>query len=126
MRLWHENLIRKLPPQQLLGQHREVCALRGMSWGKKHSIVDYVFTYPYFYLYVYHCLVMDEMERRGYKVNEIWKDYRYRGIQLGYDISDFTEYKKISSHPIYPEHNKLYLNECIENLKMKGIIIEYT
>lgn len=29
MRLWHEALIKKLPRQQLLGQHRECCALRG-------------------------------------------------------------------------------------------------
>ena len=29
MRLWHEDLIHKLPRQQLLGQHRECCALRG-------------------------------------------------------------------------------------------------
>ncbi|MEG0277325.1 MAG: TIGR02328 family protein [Coprobacillus sp.] len=126
MRLWHESLIPRLPPQQLLGQHREVCALRGMSWGKKHSVVDYVFTYPYFYLYVYHCLIMDEMEKRGYSVNEIWKDYRYRGMQLGYDMSYFTEYKQITRHPVYSEHNNEYLNECLDNLKNKGISIKYT
>ena len=34
MRLWHEDLIRKLPRQQLLGQHRECCALRGNGWAK--------------------------------------------------------------------------------------------
>ena len=34
MRLWHEELISKLPRQQLLGQHRECCALRGNGWGK--------------------------------------------------------------------------------------------
>lgn len=33
MRLWHEVLIPKLPRQQLLGQHRECCALRGKGWG---------------------------------------------------------------------------------------------
>ena len=43
MRLWHESLISKLPRQQLLGQHRECCALRGNGWGKKHSVVNYVF-----------------------------------------------------------------------------------
>ena len=43
MRLWHEELISKLPRQQLLGQHREYCALRGNGWGKKHATVDYVF-----------------------------------------------------------------------------------
>ena len=39
MRLWHEALISKLPRQQLLGQHRECCALRGAGWGRKHSVV---------------------------------------------------------------------------------------
>lgn len=35
MRLWHEALISQLPRPQLLGQHRECCALRGNGWGKK-------------------------------------------------------------------------------------------
>ncbi|MBP2068973.1 uncharacterized protein (TIGR02328 family) [Anaerococcus nagyae] len=29
MRLWHEDLIKDLSRQQLLGQHRECAALRG-------------------------------------------------------------------------------------------------
>ena len=29
MRLWHEEIILLLPKNQLLGQHRECCALRG-------------------------------------------------------------------------------------------------
>ena len=29
MRLWHQALISKTTRQQLLGQHRECCALRG-------------------------------------------------------------------------------------------------
>ena len=45
MRLWHEYLISNLPDKQLLGQHRECCALRGNGWGKKHSVVDYVFNH---------------------------------------------------------------------------------
>ena len=31
MRLWHEALIPQLPRPQLLGQHRECCALRGYN-----------------------------------------------------------------------------------------------
>lgn len=65
MRLWHEKLISKLPRQQLLGQHRECCALRGNGWGKKHATVDYVFHYSPYRLFQYHQLVMDEMEKRG-------------------------------------------------------------
>lgn len=43
MRLWHEQMISKLPKNQLLGQHRECCELRGNGWNKKHKTVDYVF-----------------------------------------------------------------------------------
>ena len=32
MRLWHEQMITQLPKNQLLGQHRECCALRGNGW----------------------------------------------------------------------------------------------
>lgn len=42
MRLWHQDLIAKLPRQQLLGQHRECCALRGKGWQRKHATVNYV------------------------------------------------------------------------------------
>ena len=51
MRLSHEELISKLPRQQLLGQHREYCALRGNGWGKKHATVDYVFEHKQFFLF---------------------------------------------------------------------------
>lgn len=79
MRLWHEDLIGHLPRPQLLGQHRECCALRGNGWGKKHATVDYVFTYRQYVLYQYHTLIMDEMERRGYNVTPEWKEAAYRG-----------------------------------------------
>ena len=62
MRLWHEELILKLPRQQLLGQHRECCALRGNGWGKKHATVDYVFEHKPFLLFKYHELIMQEMK----------------------------------------------------------------
>jgi uncharacterized protein (TIGR02328 family) len=108
MRLWHYKLIPHLPRQQLLGQHRECCALRGKGWGRKHSTVDYVFRYPRCVLELYHVKVMVEMERRGYKPNKKW-----------YLVSNYTY-----SRNNYPEHNDTYLDECIENLKNKGIIID--
>ena len=74
MRLWHEALISQLPRPQLLGQHRECCALRGNGWGRKHATVDYVFTHSPYRLYAYHCLIMEEMARRGYKVSPEWLD----------------------------------------------------
>ena len=58
MRLWHEDLLGKLPRQRLLGQHRECCTLRGNRLGKKHATVNYVFDYSSYKLYLYHMKVM--------------------------------------------------------------------
>lgn len=121
MRLWHEQIIHLLPKNQLLGQHRECCALRGNGWNKKHKTVDYVFTYSPYNLYIYHSKIMDEMEKRGYTVSEEWRDKNYRG-QKAESYSNLEE-TNISS-PIYKEHNDEYLIECIENLAGKGIKLD--
>lgn len=78
MRLWHEALLPYLPRAQLLGQHRECCALRGLSWGRRHAVVDYVFTHSRERLAVYHARVMREMQRRGYRVESHWREPGYR------------------------------------------------
>jgi len=130
MRLWHQSLIPYLPRQQLLGQHRELCALRGKGWGRKHSTVDYVFTYKPDRLIAYHHLVMDEMKKRGYRPDDIWTNATYRGKELGqnwnkdngWDIAEWLYYYSLEN-PIYSEHNDKYLKECLENLKNKGIEI---
>lgn len=124
MRLWHENIIDKLPNNQLLGQHRECCALRGLGWGRKHSTVDYVFKHAPIELYRYHMVVVGEMYRRGYKVNKLWIDPLYRGLRADpyKSLSDMG----ISSNysPIYLEHDDKYLSECLDNLYKKGIDLE--
>ena len=121
MRLWHEQIIHLLPKNQLLGQHRECCALRGNGWNKKHKTVDYVFKYSPYNLFIYHSKIMDEMEKRGYRVSKEWRDKNYRG-QKAESYSNLEE-TNISS-PIYKEHNREYLAECIENLAGKGIKLD--
>ncbi|MBF0990355.1 MAG: hypothetical protein HXK70_06405 [Clostridiales bacterium] len=121
MRLWHEEIIHLLPKNQLLGQHRECCALRGNGWNKKHKTVDYVFTYSPYNLFIYHSKIMDEMEKRGYRVSREWRDKNYRG-QKAESYSNLEE-TNIST-PIYKEHNDEYLLECIENLATKGIKLD--
>ena len=128
MRLWHQLLLPYLDRQRLLGQHRECCALRGKGWGKKHSVVDYVFTRDPALLVAYHGLVMDEMERRGYHPDRIWNNPCYRGKTLAMDWSfadpDFVDdqycYAIHKGGIIYPEHNDNYLAECIRLLKEKN------
>ena len=118
MRLWHEQIIHLLPRNQLLGQHRECCALRGNGWNKKHKTVDYVFKYSPYNLFIYHSKIMDEMEKRGYTVSKEWRDKNYRGQKA----ESYSNLEEINiSTPIYKEHNDEYLSECIENLAGKGI-----
>lgn len=121
MRLWHEKLIPLLPRQQLLGQHRECCALRGKGWGRRHATVDYVFRYPFEYLVAYHGVVMDEMERRGFRINPDWKVYGYRGRQLPPEALNPLGWPE--SHPIYPEHDAVYWADCCDNLARKGVAL---
>ena len=119
MRLWHQELISKLPRQQLLGQHRECCALRGKGWQRKHATVNYVFDYSPYRLFKYHELIMQEMTERGYRVSSEWLDKEYRGKQMSaYDRLEVETLPTI----IYPEHDAAYLQECLDNLKQKGII----
>ena len=75
---------------------------------------------------------MDEMERRGYHPDQTWRNTNYRGSTLGYSndscwncgttITDFLMAIEAGAI-IYPEHNDEYLQECINNLKEKGIEI---
>lgn len=122
MRLWHERLIPELPRQQLLGQHRECCALRGYGWKKKHATVDYVFEYSPYKLYQYHMLVIKDMQRRGYQNDPLWEDPTYRGKACPAYDADEIKVEKITK-PIYPEHDTAYLEECISNLFEKGILL---
>lgn len=121
MRLWHQYLIPYLDNKRLLGQHRECCALRGKGWGKKHSVVDYVFTYDRAHLYQYHLLIIHEMVARKYNVSPEWYNRLYRGTKLPPDtLENAGTFISINNDEIiYKEHNDQYLLECLRNLQSK-------
>ena len=131
MRLWHEGLLPYLDRQRLLAQHRECCALRGRGWGRKHSVVDYVFTHPIEWIWAYHMRVMKEMIDRGYCPDKIWFSATYRGKDLGemsleeqeaINVEEINA-KLAAADYIYPEHDDAYLEECLQNLEAKGVNI---
>ena len=123
MRLWPVSFLPHLPRQQLLGQHRECCALRGLGWGKRHSVVNYVFDHPYYWLYWYHVKVMKEMTWRGYNIDDKWLNPNWRGTRIGFDHSVFVDGGMPPLPRIYPEHDDIYTYECLSNLGLKGIAI---
>ena len=121
MRLWHQKLIPYLDDKRILGQHRECCALRGGGWGRKHSVVDYVFGYEPARLYTYHLLVMDEMVKRNFHPSSQWYNRLYRGHKLKMlTPSEAGVYVGESGAIIYSEHDDAYLAECLDNLAAKG------
>lgn len=140
MRLWHQDLIHYLPDHQLLGQHRECCALRGRGWGRKHSTVDYIFKYDLSHLYAYHQLVIGEMCKRNFNVDAHWYNRLYRGKYIiGTTLSDVgtkvahkirTAYFLDKQHfvqeyeHVYEEHNDQYLADCILNLLSKHVVFK--
>ena len=54
MRLWHEQMIPKLQKNQLLGQHRECCALRGMGGIRN---IKQLILYFYILLIIYFAII---------------------------------------------------------------------
>jgi len=93
--------------------------------------VDYVFKYSPEYLIAYHCLVMKEMKDRGYNVDSNWLNPCYRGkrCEPRDDLSDLMGTLLVGSalyedKILYKEHDDAYYQECVENLRGKGIVIE--
>ena len=64
---------------------------------------------------------MGEMARRGYKVSPEWLDKNYRGKTCP-PYQDLPEEKL--GNTIYSEHDAGYYEECLANLREKGIELE--
>ena len=97
--------------------------MRGLGWGRKHNVVDYVFRYEIGRLHQYHLEVMKECVHRNFEIDPKWYLRTYRGKKIGtVSLSDVGIYVWDSSKDstIYPEHDDRYLLECLLNLKAKG------
>jgi len=128
VRLWHEDILDKLPTNQFNGQHRELAALRGAGWGKKHATVDYIFDYPIEHLIVYHFRYLKLRRERGYNYNKKWEQASYRGKKCDkLEDVDFGLINKLltSGKKCYKEHDNKYLQENINNLMEKGAVCRY-
>lgn len=134
MRLWDETLLKYLPKQILMGQHRECCALRGKGWNKNHSTVQYALDDDMEKLIAYHNKVIKIcVEKHDINISKEWCNFRYRGKQLGYDNTlDLVKVRQYRNRThknsvIYDKHNGKYTIECLDNLfgKMIGVIKRY-
>ena len=108
MRLWHYQLIKALPRSQLLAQWRELNLIFRQK--PNHIFINYIYEDQYKDqkdLLAFSNLVIEEMKKRGYRVNlENFNDY-FHGL-----VSEVT-------HPFEKYQNNEYLMICFYNLKEK-------
>lgn len=115
MRLWHPDILKALPRAQLLGQHRECCAMRGNGWGRNHATVRFVWRYGYGRLVHYHRAVMAEMRERGYCPDGKWEALEYRG-RFAWEMA---EWAVTEDRNPYPEHDAQCLADDARRLRDK-------
>ena len=106
MRLWHYKLIPLLPRKQLLGQWRELNSIYKKQ--DRHILINYIYNYPKYDLYLYSIIVIEELKNRNYKCN-LNNFYQYFN-NISYD-------KKYI--PFVNKMNNRYLIQCLYNLQEK-------
>ncbi len=115
MRLWSKQLIAYLPSKQLIAQWREIIAIIGNI--KKyefpnHILVNKIMYYPLNHFSSYSKLITDEMNKRGYNLNNEKINYVY----------EFCGKPNIEFNNIYINwHDDNYMKICIYNLYEKYI-----
>ena len=127
MRLWHVDLIPVLPSEQLIGQWRELHAIRAYidKNGKLvHPLVRKVLDYSILDFKVYTIKVYEELKSRGYKLNR----EKLNSI-LCWSSPYFPKPPVVQDPSVYSAwHNLKYLKQCYYNLEEKhdcGMINNY-
>lgn len=120
MRLWHKDLIRVLPKQQLVSQWRECIAVaRNIEiYGfPRHGLVNKVSDYPASHLYTYTDLVVCELFNRGYKVSPIALK-KFEDTMNNIDTL-YADEEVPFDDLFFMWHTKDYLVQCYYNLQEK-------
>ena len=114
MRLWHKDLIKVLPREQLVAQWRKLSAIAGNILTKgtpNHILVNKIMNYSFNDFISYAKCVRDEMTIRGYRtMDKVWEK-----------ITSVTDdYAILNIKDIYSDWmNETYLKICYYNLYEK-------
>ena len=112
MRMWHYELINVLPDKQLIAQWRELCCIArniAKNGTPNHLLVNKVLRYSIDDFKTYSEMVINEIEKRGYKVSKVslskFRDNLDRAC-IYFDNS------KGGSLLFYNWHDNRYLTQC--------------
>ena len=116
MRLWHINLIKVLPREQLVSQWRECSSLASAiqkNGTPNHILCNFIMDYDFDHFISYAYYVREEMTRRGYRtMNSVWEKI----------IALKSDYKILPLEQVFNKKmNNTYLTICIYNLYEKYI-----
>ena len=122
MRLWHRDLIPYLPRKQLIAQWRELCCICKNIATKRtpnHLLVNKVLTSRGDF-YAYSQTVINEMVKRGYKVNTDSIARFSHNFEIIKQMKDNPFADNSTHFNYYPYwHNDRYLRQCLYNLQEK-------
>lgn len=132
MRMWHKDLIEVLPNKQLVSQWRECCCIaKNMAekGGPNHILVNRLIEYDETSFLYYTNKVINEIEKRGFKVSKKSSDEFYKNLCKA---SNNGVFRKINPWYTLDEecedpcknlyeswHNYRYLIQCFHNLQEK-------
>lgn len=116
MRLWHKNLIKALPREQLIAQWRELSAIAGNINTKgfpNHILVNKIMDYDFDHFISYAYYIREEMTNRGYKtMNKVWEKIC--------SIVEDDNYSILPLDSLFPNwYNSDYMLQCYYNLQEK-------
>lgn len=115
MRLWHKDIVRFLPRQQLVSQWREcVCIAKNLhdKGTPNHILVNKVLDYPSQDFIGYCNIVLKYMLEREYNVSE-------QSIHKLEDYIDFVADSELNFNIFKDWHNGRYKQQCFSNLQEK-------
>lgn len=125
MRLWHKDLIKVLPRKQLLAQWRELCAIASNIANKgtpNHALVNKVLDYSWIHFNTYTNLVIQEMQKRGYKISKnSYLKFCENSSKAREHFNNRPDNVCIKNlNDLYNGwHNKTYYMQCYYNLEEK-------
>lgn len=84
-------------------------------------MINYIYEYPKSDLSLYTCMVIAEMEKRKFKINNLQNAISYFNWndEFVYMCIPNLKYADIKLHPFENHHNNRYLNQCFYNLEEK-------
>lgn len=117
--MWHKDLVDVLPRQQFLSEWRELNSIYKKQ--DNHILINFVYEYPKEHLLYYSNLIIEEFNKRGYKIksldnyNTYFKEILYPEDKL---------YPKIMITDVTLFQVKMddrYLRQCLYNLEEKAM-----